>query len=162
MEEQLQRYVEMRQHIASFDKTFELVSHKESDPDDGPVMGDMLAKLSTLFVFDFEGALCLKGWDDLGQIVRKARICKDELMYKAMGDSLLRSQAPGKGKGLPGARESKMGFVNSRCSAVRYNARHHQPDFRARGLRQPEARKVCPLHVPGDSAPRRQLGVAGG
>ncbi|KAH8714206.1 meiosis protein SPO22/ZIP4 like-domain-containing protein [Ilyonectria robusta] len=96
VEEQLQRYVEMRQHIASFDKTFELVSQNEPDSNDGPVMGDMLAKLSTLFVFDFEGALCLKGWDDLGQIVRKARICKDELMYKAMGDSLLRSQAPGK------------------------------------------------------------------
>ncbi|KAF7547940.1 hypothetical protein G7Z17_g7379 [Cylindrodendrum hubeiense] len=96
VEEQLQRYVEMRQHIASFGKIFDSLSQKESDSGDAPVMGDMVTKLSTLFVFDFEGAICLKGWDELSQIVRKATICKDESMYKAMGDCLLRSPAPGK------------------------------------------------------------------
>ncbi|KAH7153095.1 meiosis protein SPO22/ZIP4 like-domain-containing protein [Dactylonectria macrodidyma] len=96
VEEQLQRYVEMRQHIQLFDKTLESMSQTELDSGNTPAMGDMVTKLSTLFMFDFEGAICLKAWDELSQIVRKARICKDELTLKAMGDCLLRSQAPGK------------------------------------------------------------------
>ncbi|KAK7429573.1 sporulation-specific protein 22 [Neonectria magnoliae] len=95
VDEQLQRYVEMRQHVAAFDKAFESMPRNEATSSDEAVMRDMVVKLSTLFVFDFEGAVCLKGWDQLGEIVRKAKVCKDELMYKAMGDCLLRSQAPG-------------------------------------------------------------------
>lgn len=48
-------------------------------------------------VFDFEGAVALKNWDDLGHVVRKASFCRDETMLKAMGDCLLRSNAPGPG-----------------------------------------------------------------
>ncbi|KAK7423893.1 sporulation-specific protein 22 [Neonectria punicea] len=95
VDEQLQRYVEMRQHVAAFDKAFESMPQDEATSSDEAVMGDIVAKLSTLFVFDFEGAVCLKAWDQLGEIVRRAKVCKDELMYKAMGDCLLRSQAPG-------------------------------------------------------------------
>ncbi|KAH7133344.1 meiosis protein SPO22/ZIP4 like-domain-containing protein [Dactylonectria estremocensis] len=96
VQEQLQHYVEMRQHIQLFDEALESISQAELDSGNKPAIEDMVTKLSTLFVFDFEGAVCLKAWDELSQIVRKARICKDELTLKAMGDCLLRSQAPGK------------------------------------------------------------------
>ncbi|KAF4966640.1 hypothetical protein FSARC_5689 [Fusarium sarcochroum] len=92
VDEQLQRYLETRQHIAEFDVLFD--AHFRSDIN-SPVHADLMSKMSTLFVFDFESAVCLKSWDDLNQIIRKARVCEDELMYKAMGDCLLRSQASG-------------------------------------------------------------------
>ncbi|KAF5532762.1 transcription factor [Fusarium napiforme] len=75
-----------------FDTLFD--AHFRNDPK-SQIYPDLLAKLSTLFVFDFESAVCLKSWDDLSQIIRRARICKDEIMYKAMGDCLLRSEASG-------------------------------------------------------------------
>ncbi|KAF5598425.1 transcription factor [Fusarium pseudocircinatum] len=75
-----------------FDTLFD--AHFRNDPK-SQIYPDLLAKLSTLFVFDFESAVCLKSWDDLSQIIRKARICKNEMMYKAMGDCLLRSEASG-------------------------------------------------------------------
>ncbi|RBQ66789.1 hypothetical protein FVER14953_09647 [Fusarium verticillioides] len=92
VDEQLQQYLETRRHISEFDTLFD--AHFRNNPK-SQIYPDLLAKLSMLFVFDFEGAVCLKSWDDLGQIIRKARICKDEMMYKAMGDCLLRSEASG-------------------------------------------------------------------
>ncbi|SPJ87099.1 related to transcription factors [Fusarium torulosum] len=92
VDEQLQDYLEARRHISEFETIFESYFGNDTK---SQVNRDLLAKLSTLFVFDFEIAICLKSWDDLGQIVRKARICKDETMYKAMGDCLLRSEALG-------------------------------------------------------------------
>lgn len=93
VDEQLQRYLEARHHVAAFD----YLMQAGVGASDEVVTKDLLGKMATLFVFDFEGAICLKGWDDLNCIVRKARPCKDETMYKAMGDCLLRSRAPGKG-----------------------------------------------------------------
>ncbi|KAM5374696.1 hypothetical protein ACJZ2D_006474 [Fusarium nematophilum] len=85
--EQLQRYMEARQHVAAFDELLEgHFRDSNSSSRDDQVVTDMMGKLSALFVFDFEGAICLKSWDDLGQIIRKAKACKDDLMYKAMGD----------------------------------------------------------------------------
>ncbi|KAK2682418.1 Meiosis specific protein Spo22/ZIP4/TEX11 [Fusarium oxysporum f. sp. vasinfectum] len=92
VDEQLQQYLETRRHISEFDTLFN--AHFRNDSR-SQVYPDLLAKLSTLFVFDFESAVCLKSWDDLRHIIRKARICKDEMMYKAMGDCLLRSEASG-------------------------------------------------------------------
>ncbi|KAF5548040.1 transcription factor [Fusarium phyllophilum] len=92
IDEQLQQYLETRWHISEFDTLFD--AHFRNDPK-SQIYPDLLAKLSTLFLFDFESAVCLKSWDDLSQIIRKARICKDEMIYKAMGDCLLRSQASG-------------------------------------------------------------------
>ncbi|QPC67318.1 hypothetical protein HYE67_009549 [Fusarium culmorum] len=92
VDEQLQRYLEARYHISEFDTFF--TDHVRNDPKSG-IYPDLLAKMSTLFVFDFESAVCLKQWDDSSEIVRKATICKDEIMYKAMADCLLRSEAPG-------------------------------------------------------------------
>ncbi|RKK55326.1 hypothetical protein BFJ66_g4151 [Fusarium oxysporum f. sp. cepae] len=92
VDEQLQQYLETRRHISEFDTLFDAQFRNDSK---SQVYPDLLAKLSTLFVFDFESAVCLKSWDDLRHIIRKARICKDEMMYKAMGDCLLRSEASG-------------------------------------------------------------------
>ncbi|KND94187.1 hypothetical protein TOPH_00844, partial [Tolypocladium ophioglossoides CBS 100239] len=92
IDEQLQRYLETRHHVAAFD----CLIQTEVGLQDEEVMKDVVRKMATLFVFDFESAVCLKNWDDLNQIVRKAKLCKDEVMYKAMGDCLLRSDAPGK------------------------------------------------------------------
>jgi hypothetical protein len=113
VDEQLQDYLEARRHISEFETIFE--SHFGNDTK-SQVNRDLLTKLSTLFVFDFESAICLKSWDDLGQIVRKARICKDETMYKAMGDCLLRSEALGNGTCWPTSAksESKANVVSSR------------------------------------------------
>ncbi|KAG4295037.1 hypothetical protein FPRO06_01621 [Fusarium proliferatum] len=92
VDEQLQQYLETRRHISEFDTLFD--AHFRNDPK-SQMYPDLLAKLSTLFVFDFESAVCLRSWDDLSQIIRKAQICKSEIMYKAMGDCLLRSEASG-------------------------------------------------------------------
>lgn len=97
VEEVLQRYLEVRQHVAVFDGLFEKHFQNTLAARNARVYTDLTAKMSTLFVFDFEGAICLKNWDDLGRIIRKARVCKDERMYKAMGDCLLRSNASGNG-----------------------------------------------------------------
>lgn len=97
VDEALQRYLEVRQHVAIFDGLFENHFQSTLAARNARVYTDLTAKMSTLFVFDFEGAICLKNWDDLGQIIRKARVCKDEKIYKAMGDCLLRSNASGQG-----------------------------------------------------------------
>jgi hypothetical protein len=95
VEEQLQYYLEARRHIKGFDATLE---NSLDDNQDDEIQADLLAKLSTLFMFDFEAATVLKDWDGLNEIVRKAKMCRDEVMYKAMGDCMLRSRAPGKGE----------------------------------------------------------------
>jgi hypothetical protein len=94
VEEQLQYYLEARYHIGNFDAILETDTNTAQDEN---ILKDLIAKLSTLFVFDFEAATTLKNWDDLNEIVRKAKICRDEVMYKAMGDCMLRSQAPSQG-----------------------------------------------------------------
>ncbi|PHH69992.1 hypothetical protein CDD82_7396 [Ophiocordyceps australis] len=91
--ERLQRYREARRHVAAFDG---LMQTDQADCHDAAVAKDLLAKMSTLLVFDFEGAACLNSWEHLGGIIRKAKPCRDEAAYKAMGDCLLRSQAPAK------------------------------------------------------------------
>ncbi|KAL7808906.1 meiosis protein SPO22/ZIP4 like domain-containing protein [Trichoderma gracile] len=93
VEEQLQYYLGARRHIKGFDAALENIS---DDNQDENIRVYLIAKLSTLFVFDFEAATVLKDWDELNEIVRKAKMCRDEVMYKAMGDCMLRSRAPGK------------------------------------------------------------------
>ncbi|EHK46489.1 hypothetical protein TRIATDRAFT_291661 [Trichoderma atroviride IMI 206040] len=91
--EHLQHYLEARQHIRKFDAMLET---KPDTTQGESVMKDLIAKLSTLLVFDVEAATVLKDWDGLNETVRKAKICQDEVTYKAMGDCILRSKAPGK------------------------------------------------------------------
>ncbi|KAM0261936.1 hypothetical protein ACHAQJ_001939 [Trichoderma viride] len=92
VEEQLQYYLESRRHIGEFDSLLEIDVNTALDE---KTLKDLIAKLSTLFVFDFEAVTALRNWDSLNEIVRKAKMCRDEVMYKAMGDCMLRSKAPG-------------------------------------------------------------------
>ena len=94
VDEQLQRYLETRQHAAAFETLLD--SQLSKQPEE--IGRDLLRKMSTLSVFDFEGAVALKNWDALSSIVRKSEILKDEVSLKAMGDCLLRSHASGRGK----------------------------------------------------------------
>ncbi|KAL9480853.1 hypothetical protein ACSS6W_005639 [Trichoderma asperelloides] len=93
VDEQLQYYLEARRHIREFDAMLET---RFDTTQDESVIIDLMAKLSTLLVFDFEAAAALKNWDSLNEIVRKAKTCRDEVTYKAMGDCMLRSRAPAK------------------------------------------------------------------
>lgn len=92
-DQQLAHYRLMRDHIAAFDS--ELQSRLKYL--DEKSKKDLLGKLSTLFVFDFEGAAALDDWPKLGEIVRKAAMCKSVTTYQAMADCLLRSRAPHEG-----------------------------------------------------------------
>lgn len=94
IEESLQRYLEMRQHIASFQDYLENHANTASEA----IVRDLRQKLATLFVFEFEGAIALKDWESLTEIVRKSKLCNDAAACKAMGDCLLRSEAPAQGK----------------------------------------------------------------
>ncbi|KAM0464297.1 hypothetical protein ACHAPV_002851 [Trichoderma viride] len=93
IDQHLQHYLEARRHIREFDAILET---KLDTTQEKSVMLDLMAKLSTLLVFDFEAATALKDWEGLNETVRKAKICQDEVTYKAMGDCMLRSKAPGK------------------------------------------------------------------
>lgn len=94
VDEKLQRYLELRQHAVSFYGLME--SSQNQLPEE--VTQDLNKKLATLSVFNFEGAVALKAWDDLAEAIRRPELCKDEAALKAMGDCLLRSEAPGRGK----------------------------------------------------------------
>ncbi|KOS21897.1 hypothetical protein ESCO_001803 [Escovopsis weberi] len=92
VDEQARQYLGARHHIGNFDSLLQT----EADAHEEPVIKDLVSKFSTLSVFDFEAATQLENWDHLNEIVRKAKACKDEATYKAMGDCLLRSKAPGR------------------------------------------------------------------
>lgn len=94
VEKQLQDYLLMRKHIAAFGN--ELPGQLDSL--EGRAREDILNKLGTLLTFDLEGAVCLKQWEDLGGIVRKAIQCKNVRIFQGMGDCLLRSSVPGQGR----------------------------------------------------------------
>lgn len=94
VEEQLQHYLEMRRHVLEFDGVLESNS---IGIDNENTLIDLVAKLSTLFVWDFEAAAALQSWDSLNKIVQRAKTCQDEATYKAMGDCMLRSRAPVRG-----------------------------------------------------------------
>ncbi|KAH7320882.1 meiosis protein SPO22/ZIP4 like-domain-containing protein [Stachybotrys elegans] len=92
VQRQLQLYTTVREHVVAF---YELM-HNEEVTHECQVQVDLLSKLASLFVFDFEAAVRLENWEELAVIVRKSQVCQDEAMYKAMGDCLLRSSSPPK------------------------------------------------------------------
>lgn len=94
VELQLQDYLVMRKHIADFAN--ELDTRLRTLDESG--QHDMLHRLSTLLVFDFEGAVALKNWEDLDGIVRRAERCEDTTVYQAMGDCLLTADIPYQGR----------------------------------------------------------------
>ena len=123
VEQQRADYKEMRAHVEKFDEgLMDLLV--ESEQVEGPNKGcldqqkkrDMGRKLATLLVFDFEAAIALGQWDDLGVIVGKVRMVDREgekaanmvVPFQAMADCLLgaASAVEGGGEGkLPGQGE---------------------------------------------------------
>ncbi|KAL7933348.1 meiosis protein SPO22/ZIP4 like domain-containing protein [Trichoderma chlorosporum] len=93
IEEQLQHFLKVRHYTGEFYATLEAIADGIQNEH---LATDLTAKLSILSVFNFEAATVLKDWDGLNEIVRKAKLCRDEAMYKAMGDCMLRSRAPGR------------------------------------------------------------------
>lgn len=93
LEKQLQDYLQMRKHIAAFEN--ELPGRLDSL--EGKAREDLLNKHATLLTFDLEAAICLKRWEDLCAIVRRATQCKSVIAFQGMGDCLLRSNVPGQG-----------------------------------------------------------------
>ncbi|KAG0646199.1 Sporulation-specific 22 [Hyphodiscus hymeniophilus] len=90
VETSLQDYLNLRKHVASFDS---LLQNQLEKLEDGPAQ-DLLQKLSILIAFDFEAACRLKAWDDLGETILKAEICKEMRVYELMADCILCSQPP--------------------------------------------------------------------
>jgi len=93
-EQQRGCYRAARKSIAAFD--MELQSRLRDL--EGNLAQDLLEKLSVLFAFDFEAAVCVQQWGQLGEIVRKAVVCRSATAYQVMGDCLLRSGAPDQGE----------------------------------------------------------------
>lgn len=93
VEKQRQDYAAMRKHVAAFEG--ELPEYLPQL--DEQSRGDMLQKHATLLAFDFEAAITLHQWDDLGRIVQRAVPCESITALQAMADSLLRARAPGQG-----------------------------------------------------------------
>ncbi|KFY45185.1 hypothetical protein V494_01110 [Pseudogymnoascus sp. VKM F-4513 (FW-928)] len=85
IETQLQDYLEMRKHVDSFDTRLQSII---DGLEEGPQQ-DLLKKLATLLVFDFEAAIRLKAWNDLTEIILKADCCKSMNIYEKMSDMLL-------------------------------------------------------------------------
>jgi hypothetical protein len=90
IEVQLQHYLMVRKHVDSFDKSLQ---EKLDKLEEGPAE-DLVNKLSILLAYDFEAAIRLKKWEDLGEIIVKAHICKRVKVYELMADCLLSCEAP--------------------------------------------------------------------
>ncbi|KAL1836750.1 hypothetical protein VTJ49DRAFT_4709 [Mycothermus thermophilus] len=91
IEKQRDDYTTMRKHIAAFDNELPEYLHQLDEHS----RGDMLRKHAALLAFDFEAAVALQQWDDLGGIVQRSLPCKNVTALQAMADCLLRAQAPG-------------------------------------------------------------------
>ncbi|KAH7021231.1 meiosis protein SPO22/ZIP4 like-domain-containing protein [Microdochium trichocladiopsis] len=87
IEKQLQHYLIMRKKVKAFDEMLECEKGKLDDV----LIDDLELKLSTLLVFDFEGAICLKSYDDLDSIILRAKLLEEAAAYQAMADCLLRA-----------------------------------------------------------------------
>jgi len=93
IEIQLQDYLKLRKHVGVFDSLLqEKLDKLEHEPSQ-----DLLQKLAVLLGFDFEAACQLKAWDDIGEIILRAEVCKSEKVYEVMADCILSSQAPTQG-----------------------------------------------------------------
>ncbi len=93
VEKQLKDYATMRKHVTAFDNELpEYLPQLDETSRD-----DLLRKHATLLAFDFEAAVALQQWEDLGSVIERTIPCKNITALQAMADSLLRAQAPGQG-----------------------------------------------------------------
>ncbi|TGO23157.1 hypothetical protein BPAE_0142g00190 [Botrytis paeoniae] len=90
VESQLQFYLNLRKHVASFDN----ILQEKLEKLEVEITEDLLKKLSVLLAFDFEAACRLKDWDGLGEIILKSGVCKSMRVYELMADCILSCEAP--------------------------------------------------------------------
>ncbi|KAF7916982.1 uncharacterized protein EAE98_010413 [Botrytis deweyae] len=90
VEPQLQFYLNLRKHVASFDH----ILQEKLEKLEVEITEDLLKKLSVLLAFDFEAACRLKDWGGLGEVITKAGICKCMRAYELMADCILSCEAP--------------------------------------------------------------------
>ncbi|KAI9826189.1 MAG: hypothetical protein M1819_007445 [Sarea resinae] len=89
IETQLQHYLRLRSHASEFRRGYsEQIERAEFGGKD-----DLVQKYSSVLSFDFEAAVRLKAWDDLGSIVEECREC-DLGVFGVLADVMLCSQAP--------------------------------------------------------------------
>jgi len=82
-----QDYLNLRKHVDSFDC---LLQEKMAQLEpEHPIAQDLLQKLAILLGFDFEAACNLKAWNEIGEIILKAEMCKSPRVYEIMADCLL-------------------------------------------------------------------------
>ncbi|KAG8164456.1 hypothetical protein KVR01_006374 [Diaporthe batatas] len=92
LEEQLQNYLLMRRHVAAADTSIQ--ERMESQTLDEIASRDLLSKLALLLAFDFEAAVALKCWKDLGEVVIKASACQNIESFKTMAGCILQASVP--------------------------------------------------------------------
>lgn len=91
VKEQLEDYKMMRKHVLAFDSQVpEYLPRLDEQSRE-----DMVRKHAMLLTFDFEAAVALGQWDELGGIVQRAAPCKSAVAFQTMADSLLRAEVPG-------------------------------------------------------------------
>ncbi|KAI9795239.1 MAG: hypothetical protein M1835_006135 [Candelina submexicana] len=90
IEAQLQYYLNLRSHVRDFRTRLpDQINRLE-----GGAKDDLGRKYSTLLSFDFEAAVRLKAWDDLGQLIEDCAECEDSKVYEIFADIMLCSKAP--------------------------------------------------------------------
>ncbi|KAI9697243.1 MAG: hypothetical protein M1836_004807 [Candelina mexicana] len=90
IEAQLQYYLNLRSHVRDFRTRLpDQINRLE-----GGAKDDLGRKYSTLLSFDFEAAVRLKAWDDLGQLIEDCAECGDSKVYEIFADIMLCSKAP--------------------------------------------------------------------
>jgi hypothetical protein len=94
VETQLQDYLNIRKHVASFEK---LLSSYLLDLDERS-KENLIGKLGKLLVFDFEALVKLRAWDAIDSTIAKAAMCKSVDVFKCMADCLLSAKPPRKGR----------------------------------------------------------------
>lgn len=95
LEQQLQDYLILRRHVLAVDR--EISAHVDSKDIDEVSTQDLLQKLAQLLAFDFEAAVALKQYQELSEIVLKARQCQNAEALKGMADCALRANMPSEG-----------------------------------------------------------------
>ncbi|PQE27929.1 hypothetical protein CJF30_00009126 [Rutstroemia sp. NJR-2017a BBW] len=96
IETQLQDYLNLRKHVASFDSL--LQEKLEPGKLEELTADDLLQKLAVLLAFDFEAGCRLKDWDSLGECILKAEVCRCALVWELMADCILGCEAPTTGE----------------------------------------------------------------
>ncbi|EEY19690.1 conserved hypothetical protein [Verticillium alfalfae VaMs.102] len=92
VERQSQVYSSLRQHVVEFDTQIqEYVCLNEMDK---LTSKDLYQKFASLLVFDLEAAVHLELFDELSEIVHKAKRCTSVETFKSMADCLLRGHLP--------------------------------------------------------------------